>query len=317
MFFVEKTTPAAVTDRSAPGADLMKSRREEPLLHRGRGLAALLQRVPLGGSHLVFGARSAATYFLATPLGTRLFSSTKNRPLMAGSKDHTEVSTTNIIKPTMKALSADDQQPFDDLIRRGEVLWLLAKRHDKEDEELRQQLTERRGKAKEKYLSYFTLVGMASLLPSPQAPTISIPDQSFEAFIEQLGNLLKDGRVRMKNLPPLVFPRMILIWNHLRLTQQLQMGHPWPNHHMVCRCVRVTITVAAVRHMTGFGHSRTVRESSQTVQLHRGMSDVFRRIVRLYTGPHADHLGSAIYSWIVWVYPRIVRPGREPSDPLC
>jgi hypothetical protein len=39
---------------------------------------------------------------------------------MAGSKDHTNVSTTNIIKPAMEAFPADDQQPFEDLVGREE-----------------------------------------------------------------------------------------------------------------------------------------------------------------------------------------------------
>jgi nicotinic acid phosphoribosyltransferase len=97
---------------------------------------------------------------------------------MAGSKDHTDVSTTKIIKTTMEALPTDDQQPFDDLIRREkeEVLRQLTKRHDKEEEEVLRQLKERYEKATEKYLSYFTLdchqkiirqgeIDMTSLLP--------------------------------------------------------------------------------------------------------------------------------------------------------
>jgi hypothetical protein len=39
---------------------------------------------------------------------------------MAGSKDHTKVSTTNIIKPAMEALRANDWQPFEDLVMRDE-----------------------------------------------------------------------------------------------------------------------------------------------------------------------------------------------------
>jgi hypothetical protein len=39
---------------------------------------------------------------------------------MAGSKDHTKISTTNIIKPAMEALPADDQRPFEDLVMRDE-----------------------------------------------------------------------------------------------------------------------------------------------------------------------------------------------------
>jgi hypothetical protein len=63
---------------------------------------------------------------------------------MVGSKDHTDVSATNIIKPTLEALLGDDQYPFDDLVRHKE-------------EEVPRQLTEWQEKAEEKYLSYFTM----------------------------------------------------------------------------------------------------------------------------------------------------------------
>jgi hypothetical protein len=106
---------------------------------------------------------------------------------MTGSKDHTNVSTTNIIKPTMTALQIDDQHPFDGLMRREEeeVLWQLIERCDKEEEEeVQRQFKERREKVREKYLSYFTVdhhqkiirqreIDMTSLLPPPQAPIVS------------------------------------------------------------------------------------------------------------------------------------------------
>jgi CHAD domain-containing protein len=99
---------------------------------------------------------------------------------MTGCKDHINVSTTNIIKTTLEALPADNQQHFDDSMRQ-------------EEEELLRQLVEQREKAKEKYLSYFMLdshrkiihqweIDMKSLIPSPQAPNVSIPDQSFKDF---------------------------------------------------------------------------------------------------------------------------------------
>jgi cytidylate kinase len=97
----------------------------------------------------------------------------------------------------MEALSADDQQPFDELIRCEEekVLRQLSKQHDMEEEEVLQQLKERHIKAKKKYLSYFTVdchskiihqgeIDMASLLLSLQAPIVSILDPSFKAFVD-------------------------------------------------------------------------------------------------------------------------------------
>jgi hypothetical protein len=52
-------------------------------------------------------------------------------------------------------------------------------------------------------------------------------------------NLLMDGRIHMRNLLSLVFPRMNLIRSHPRQTHWLKMDLPWPNHHMVCRCTRL------------------------------------------------------------------------------
>jgi hypothetical protein len=53
-------------------------------------------------------------------------------------------------------------------------------------------------------------IDMTSLLPPPQAPIVSTPDPSFEAFMEQRGellkeyvtNLLKNGRFHVRNLLP-------------------------------------------------------------------------------------------------------------------
>jgi hypothetical protein len=50
---------------------------------------------------------------------------------MTGSKDHIDVSTTNIIKPALEALSTDDRHRFDDRMRH-------------EEKEMMQQLAERR-----------------------------------------------------------------------------------------------------------------------------------------------------------------------------
>jgi hypothetical protein len=63
---------------------------------------------------------------------------------MAGSKNHFEVSTSNIIKLALKELSADDHQRFEDIMKQDE-------------EETLQQRARLRKHAKEKYLSYFTI----------------------------------------------------------------------------------------------------------------------------------------------------------------
>jgi hypothetical protein len=92
-------------------------------------------------------------------------------------------------------------------------------------------------------------------------------------------NLLKDGHVHMKNLLSLVFPRMILIQNHSRL----HIGYKWVilgpaiiwyADARVC----VIITASAARHTTDSRYSQLVSESSRTVQLHRGPSNVFLKV---------------------------------------
>jgi hypothetical protein len=63
---------------------------------------------------------------------------------MAGSEDPTKVSTTNIIKPTMGALPADDKQPFEDLVMRDEkeVMRQWNEQRDKEEAELLHKLSD-------------------------------------------------------------------------------------------------------------------------------------------------------------------------------
>jgi N12 class adenine-specific DNA methylase len=82
-------------------------------------------------------------------------------------------------------------------------------------------LKERCEKAIEKYISYFTVdchqkiirqgeIDMTSLLPPPQAPIVSTLDPSFEAFMEQRGELskehidesIKNGHFHIRNLLP-------------------------------------------------------------------------------------------------------------------
>jgi glutamine synthetase adenylyltransferase len=124
---------------------------------------------------------------------------------MAGTKDHTNVSTTNIIEPAMEALLADDQQPFEDLVghKEKEVMRQWTEQRDKEKAELLHKLSERRKEAVEKYLSHFTVdrhqkkiirqgeVNMKSLLPPLQALTVSAPDKSLTTFMEPRGDQLK------------------------------------------------------------------------------------------------------------------------------
>jgi hypothetical protein len=80
----------------------------------------------------------------------------------------------------------------------------------------------------------------------------------------------------MRNLVPLVFCRMNLIWNHPHQTHRLQIGLPWSIIWYVDAHVRVTITTAAVSYAADSRHNRTVRESSRTVWIYHRPFGVFR-----------------------------------------
>jgi aspartate/methionine/tyrosine aminotransferase len=95
---------------------------------------------------------------------------------MAGSKNHTDVCTTNIIKPALEALSADDRMRHEE----EEMMRQLAERR-KEEEEMMRQLAERCKKAEEEYILYFAVdrhqkiirqgeIDMESLLPRLRLP---------------------------------------------------------------------------------------------------------------------------------------------------
>jgi hypothetical protein len=58
--------------------------------------------------------RSAPTHFLVTPLGIRCLGLLNTRPSNSRSKDHTHISTNNILKPSVESLSTDEQQQYED-----------------------------------------------------------------------------------------------------------------------------------------------------------------------------------------------------------
>jgi hypothetical protein len=73
-----------------------------------RGPSAPDQRAPPQFLLSDWHSEKASTYFLATPLGTTHLD-LSNRPSMAGSRDSSDVSPSNIIEPTWETLPADEQ----------------------------------------------------------------------------------------------------------------------------------------------------------------------------------------------------------------
>ena len=95
---------------------------------------------------------------------------------MAGSKDHTDISPDNILKPAVESLTADEQQQYEDYMRQ----------------------------AREKFLSQYTVdrhqkvikygeTDVVSLLSSLQVPNVSKPDdiQFIKQYVDHQRNQMK------------------------------------------------------------------------------------------------------------------------------
>jgi hypothetical protein len=259
---------------------------------------------------------------------------------MAGSKDHTKISTTNIIKLAMEALPTADQRPFEDLVMRNEKEVMLGwnEQRDKEEAELLHKLSERRKEVAEKYLSHFTVdrhqkiirqgeIDMESLLPPLQGPAVSAPDLSLTTFMDQRGDQLKqyvDESIKMHlhSYEKSTAPSFLSRETNTEPPAPKHIGYKWVTlgpaiiWYVDARFC-VTITATTTRHAASSGRSRTVRASSQTVRLYRGPSGVFRRTVRPDAGLHTDRSGHTVYGRIIRVQPWTIWPHHGPSGTLC
>jgi hypothetical protein len=110
---------------------------------------------------------------LATPLGTTHID-ISNRPSMAGSKDSSEVSTSNIITPTWETLPAEEQLLFEErqeqLIQEAKAKFLADFKVDRNNKVVRQQATD-----------------LALLRPTTNTPNVSSTNelQSLKAYIDE------------------------------------------------------------------------------------------------------------------------------------
>jgi hypothetical protein len=110
---------------------------------------------------------------LATPLGTTHID-LSNRLSMAGSKDSSEVSTSNIITPTWETLPAEEQLLFEErheqLIQEAKAKFLSDFKVDRNNKVIRQQATD-----------------PASLRPTTITPNVSNTNelQSLRAYIDE------------------------------------------------------------------------------------------------------------------------------------
>jgi hypothetical protein len=98
----------------------------------------------------------------------------RDRPSMAGSKDSSEVSTRNIIKPTWETLPAEEQLLFEErqeqLIQEAKAKFLVGFKVDRNNKVIRQRATD-----------------LASLRPTTNTPNVSSTNelQSLKAYIDE------------------------------------------------------------------------------------------------------------------------------------
>jgi hypothetical protein len=95
---------------------------KEPFVQRSRGPSVPPQRAPPGGTPLVFGARSASTHFLVTPLGNK-----RDKRCDLAKIDHrwsVQIITqmlpwppSNIVKSSIEKLFAEELKKLDDYKR--------------------------------------------------------------------------------------------------------------------------------------------------------------------------------------------------------
>ena len=93
----------------------------------------------------IWRSQKASTYFLATPLGTTNIDAS-NRPAMASSRDSSDISPSNIIKPTWETLPADEQLQFEEhkerMIQEAKAKFLANFKVDRNKKVVRQRATD-------------------------------------------------------------------------------------------------------------------------------------------------------------------------------
>jgi hypothetical protein len=102
---------------------------------------------------------------------------------MAGSKDHTDISPDNILKPTVESLTANEQQPYEDYMRQAKKKFLSQYTVDRHQKVVKHGETD-----------------VASLLSSLQVPNVSKPDdiQPIRYYVDQWQDQMKQQIVGLE-----------------------------------------------------------------------------------------------------------------------
>jgi hypothetical protein len=144
----------------------------------GRGPSAPDQRALPRFLLSVWRSKKASTYFLATPLG-KTYLDLSNRSSMAGSRDSSEVSPSNIIEPTWETLPADEQLQFEEhkeqMTQEAKARFLANFKVDRNNKVVRHRATD-----------------PASLRPTPDIPNVSNTNE-----LQSLKNYVDEQREQM------------------------------------------------------------------------------------------------------------------------
>jgi hypothetical protein len=130
----------------------------------------------------VIGAsKKASTFFMVTPLGTTNTDSS-NRPSMAGSRDSSDISPSNIIEPTWETLPAEEQLQFEEhkeqIIQEAKTKFLANFKVDRNNKVVRHRAMD-----------------PASLRLTPDIPNVSNTNE-----LQSLKNYVDEQREQMQNI---------------------------------------------------------------------------------------------------------------------
>jgi hypothetical protein len=239
---------------------------------------------------------------------------------MASSKDHTDISVYNILRSAIRSLSANEQQPSEDLMSQ---LREEARRQTAKDEE----------EAMKKFLSYVTVdrhqkitkhgeIEIAYLLPSFQISNVSKSDdiqffkQQQDEMKQQIGGLEETIRKLAHTFEKFVAPsfssyetsNMISVSNTSVTNGDLQ---PQPLYGMSMNSYQGQIP----RPPSLLDRSSNLDMTAPSAS-NRGQSNSLYRTVQTHARTTTWPLSGGKHDWTVWIYPRTIRQCTGPSGHL-
>jgi hypothetical protein len=165
--------PCARADRPAVRQGTLALRQVVDRPAPGRGPSAPMQRAPPLVLVECLTPEKGVNILLATPLG-KTYIDSSNRASMAGSRDSSDISPSNIIEPTWETLPTEEQLLFEErqeqLIQEAKAKFLADFKVDRNNKVVRQRAT-----------------GLASLRPTMNTPNVSSTNelQSLKAYIDE------------------------------------------------------------------------------------------------------------------------------------